>query len=168
MPSFRDAQKREWTVNITVRDITRIRQDNDGDPRFMLGENSVEEAMLRLRQDPVLLCRVLYLLCETQREKQGVDEEAFYMEVLNSGDAIADAIEALGNAILFFSPQWKRDLTKAAADKTTSIQNQAVTKAMAKINDPALEERMLAALDKQMEDALTFSMNAAGSPASPA
>ena len=170
MASFQDNEKRDWTIAIDALVIERIREDCDA--RFLLGDTEQHNTADRLRDDPALLCRVLYLLCDRQREKREISHEDFYMEVLGNGDTIEAATEALIKAIANFTPPRMRAFLLAAADKQTKIERLAIDRAMAKINDETFETRLLKALDTRLdaeiEKAMTQLESAGDSPDSSA
>ncbi len=111
--SFTDASGRAWALELDALAIERIRADCD--PRFMLGGECEQHTFRRLRADPVLLCRVIYLLAEAQREELGISEKEFYLGVLRSG--IASATNALLESMMDFKRPIASGLMEAAAAK---------------------------------------------------
>lgn len=111
MPAFRDNKDREWELFIDAPTAMKIR--NDCDQRFLLNDNAEDNTYARLAGDPVLLCRVVYLLCEKQRKEREVSEESFYREVL--GKAIDRATEAMLEAIINFTPARIGEVLQAVA-----------------------------------------------------
>lgn len=165
MASFTDNKQRQWDIAIDAPSILRIREDCD--PRFLLNDDEDDNTYTRMQTDPVLLCRVIFLLCAKQRTERSVTEEDFYLNVI--GDAIDDATEAMLEAIKSFIPRRMREWVVASAAKATKLKQMGIEKALAKINDPALEEKMLESLDQAMdaevERMLTQLLSATNSPA---
>jgi hypothetical protein len=122
------------------------------DPRFMIGDDQADNTYTRLLADPALLCRVIFVLCDKQRMERGVSEEAFYLGVI--GDAIDAATTALIQAIVTFTPGRTRQLLEASIARSERLQQAVVAKAMEKIDDPAAEARLIAAVQPAIDAAL--------------
>lgn len=152
MASFRDTAEREWTVSLDAPTCLLIRSDCD--PDFMLEKEGREGTYDRLCGDPVLLCRVIYLICKRQLAGHKTTEEQFYLDVLGNGDTIDEASQALLDAMLLFTPKRSREMAKAIATKTNRMAELAQAKVMARMNDPALEADMLAAMDAMLDQTL--------------
>ena len=171
MPSFKDQDARDWELPLDALAILKIREDCD--PRFMLGDESEEDnTCLRLEDDPILLCRVLYLLCDKQRADRSVSEADFYLKVLGDGDTIQAAGEAMVATIINFIQPRKRKWIEAVVAKQKAVEDLVIAKALAKMDNPELISRMEKAIDMQMDAAIEKSLtqleNASDSPASAA
>lgn len=169
MASFSDLQSKEWEIRLDAPAIVRIREDLD--PKFLLGDSDGgENTWIRLESDPVLLSQVIYVLCAKQRVDRGIDDNGFYDAV--HGDALDAAAAALHKAIMSFIPRRTRDLLEASAEKRDRIRQIGTQKVLEKLNDPKLEEQILANLDQQLDAAisrlLTPSTSATSSPDSSA
>ena len=90
MRSFKDNQGRQWSVEINVTAIKRVR-GLTGEDLMQVIEGTLIEKLIR---DPVLLCDVVYALCKPEADARSVSDEEF-------GKAMAgDAIEAATTAVL--------------------------------------------------------------------
>ena len=90
MRSFKDNQGRQWSVEINVTAIKRVRGLTSEDLMQVI-EGTLIEKLIR---DPVLLCDVVYALCKPEADARSVSDEEF-------GKAMAgDAIEAATTAVL--------------------------------------------------------------------
>ena len=90
MHSFKDNQGRQWSVEINVTAIKRVR-GLSGEDLMQVIEGTLIEKLIR---DPVLLCDVVYALCKPEADTRNVSDEDF-------GKAMAgDAIEAATTAVL--------------------------------------------------------------------
>ncbi len=137
MPSFKDQDARDWELPLDALAILKIREDCD--PRFMLGDESEEDnTCLRLEDDPILLCRVLYLLCDKQRADRSVSEADFYLKVLGDGDTIQAAGEAMVATIINFIQPRKRKWIEAVVAKQKAVEDLVIAKALAKMDNPEL------------------------------
>ena len=98
MARFTDNEKREWVVSLDVTTLKRVKQAVDVDLNDMLDNRLIE----RLIADPVLLCDVLYVVCQQQAEASSVDDESFGRAL--AGDALDHATRALLEACADFTP----------------------------------------------------------------
>jgi hypothetical protein len=90
MQSFKDNQGRQWSVEINVTAIKRVR-GLTGEDLMQVIEGTLIEKLIR---DPVLLCDVVYAICKPEADARNVSDEEF-------GKAMAgDAIEAATTAVL--------------------------------------------------------------------
>lgn len=90
MRSFKDIQGRQWSVEINVTAIKRVR-GLTGEDLMQVIEGTLIEKLIR---DPVLLCDVVYAICKPEADSRSVSDEEF-------GKAMAgDAIEAATTAVL--------------------------------------------------------------------
>ncbi len=90
MRSFKDNQGRQWSVEINVTAIKRVR-GLTGEDLMQVIEGTLIEKLIR---DPVLLCDVVYAICKPEADSRSISDEEF-------GKAMAgDAIEAATTAVL--------------------------------------------------------------------
>ena len=90
MQSFKDNQGRQWSVEINVTAIKRVR-GLTGEDLMQVIEGTLIEKLIR---DPVLLCDVVYAICKPEADTRNISDEEF-------GKAMAgDAIEAATTAVL--------------------------------------------------------------------
>lgn len=151
MGRFTDKDGREWELTLDAPKIMEVRRDCD--PLFLKESDGAESTtFVRLSDDPVLLCRVLYVLCNKQRQRLKVSEEEFYLGVV--GNVIDAATEALLQAMLSFIPRRRREALEATAAQIQAIQQLATTQALRKLQDPELEARVLAQLENDMDAAI--------------
>lgn len=167
MSSFIDQANREWSVNIDAILIDRVREE--ADPKFLLNDTDEDNTAKRLANDPSLFCHTIFVLCEKQRNERGVTLDDFYREVIGNGEAIEAAGEALQQAIANFTSPRKRQFIEAITKKEREVEDLAMQRALAKVNDPALAEKILATLDTNLDaalaKALTPAKSATNSPA---
>lgn len=100
MRAFKDNSGREWSIEITVAAIKRVRGLAGIDLMEVLeGSNGLIEKLVR---DPVLLCDVIYAACKPQADERQVSDEAFGASM--AGDAIEHATAALLEELVDFCP----------------------------------------------------------------
>ncbi len=167
MAKFTDSEGRNWLIRVDVTAIKAVRNQcgiNLGD----IGE--APEYFARLADDPVLLCDMLFVLCEEQVQERGLSDADFGR--LLFGDVIAHATMALGEAIADFFPAKKRSFLRQIQQKLAGIQATAEGLAQENLDDPTLEKELGLAMKNQMEEAkrhaLTRLRSATNSPGSSA
>jgi hypothetical protein len=98
MKTFTDNAGRTWTLAINVDAIKRVRGLLDVDLLGILDGQLIE----RLYRDPVLLCDVVYAVCQPEADAREVSDEEFGRAM--AGDAIDHATKALLEELVNFCP----------------------------------------------------------------
>jgi hypothetical protein len=98
MKTFKDNAQREWTVEINVAALKRVKSLTEVDLLGVLDGTLIE----RLIRDPVLLCDAVYAICKPQADERSVTDEDFGRAM--AGDAIEHATEALLEELVSFCP----------------------------------------------------------------
>jgi hypothetical protein len=150
MATFTDAEGRDWTITIDAPTILAIREDCD--PQFLLHDDGEQNTYTRLVADPVLLCRVVFLLCAKERKERAITEADFYASVI--GDAIDGAVEAVLAAIVNFTPRRRRAILEAVAAKSNTLQDMATARALTKLADPAVAKAAEDMIERELAAAM--------------
>lgn len=170
MPSFQ-TKDREWILGIDAPLIEEIRAATckvDGCRHRTKKDAECEavdlasvdgKAMDVLGEDPVLLVRVLWILCREQADRHSISPADFGRSLV--GESLYQATDALAGAIADFSHGPKKALVKALWAKSTKLTDIGIKKAMARVENPEFEKQIEAAMEKRMEEAL---MKAIGTP----
>lgn len=155
MPAFKDATGREWIIKLdapTIRDVRESLKINMG---------AIDGAFFQdLDADPVLLVDLLWVLCRGQAN--GATDRQFGEAIF--GEPLGHATKALADAWLDFFPERKRLLLRSLAEKQAVITDKAMALAMARVNDPTLEQKLLTAAEAEMDrkiQAALMSLNGA-------
>lgn len=162
MQKFVDTAGRVWVVEINVATIKRVRRLTE----VNLLEVVEGELIERLSRDPVLLCDVLYAVCQPQADRESVSDEAFGAGL--AGDCLSDATAALLAGLVAFFPEPRRRLLAKAAAKYSAVEARLLAMVEAKIESPEFEKKAM----RQAEQALAESTQqpsierSTGSPAS--
>ena len=98
MRAFKDNQGRQWSVDINVTAIKRVR-GLTGEDLMQVIEGTLIEKLIR---DPVLLCDVVYALCKPEADSRSVSDEEFGKAM--AGDAIEAATTAVLEELVSFCP----------------------------------------------------------------
>lgn len=101
MKTFKDNCGREWSVEINVSAIKRVRSMLAVDLLNVLEGTLIQD----LVTNPILLVDVLYVVCKPQADAKGVTDEQFGEGM--AGDAIESATKALLDELVSFSPSPK-------------------------------------------------------------
>ncbi len=161
MKAFKDKGGVVWELEVTVGVVKRVRAV------LKIDLAKFDETLyLRLSEDPVLLVDLLWVICEKQAQGRKVTDEQFGEGL--AGDAIEEATTALLEAIADFFPGPKRSLFQKVISKTASIERTTSKLAIAKMDDPRLQEAMEKRLDADFETALKQLSSATSSPELPA
>ncbi|HYD00780.1 MAG TPA: hypothetical protein VEB22_06085 [Phycisphaerales bacterium] len=102
MHTFKDNTGRQWSVEINVAALKRVRGLTGTDlMQVMEGTGGLIEKLIR---DPVLLCDVVYALCKPQADaaSPAVSDEEFGRAM--AGDAIEAATGAVLEELVSFCP----------------------------------------------------------------
>ena len=141
MKTFRDNANREWTVEVNVEALKRVKSLLDVDLLDAAGGKLLE----RLIADPVLLCDVVYGLVKPQADQAGVSDEDFGRAM--AGDAIDAATSALLEELVGFFPQARRRVLAKAVQKLESLQERVAAGAESLLDSPEIEQRIDAELE---------------------
>ena len=144
MAAFKDSNGRDWILRLNVGTIRAIRDKHKVNLATLDGT-----AYDQLEGDPELLVDVLWSLCAAQATVANVTEVQFGEAMI--GDAIENATAAMLEAIGDFFPSRKRQMVQTLAQKTRAMRELGLQKAMAKLEDPALVEKVSAAMDARLE-----------------
>jgi hypothetical protein len=98
MRSFKDNQGRQWSVEINVTAIKRVR-GLTGEDLMQVIEGTLIEKLIR---DPVLLCDVVYAICKPEADCRSISDEEFGKSM--AGDAIEAATTAVLEELVGFCP----------------------------------------------------------------
>ncbi len=147
MPStFTDAAGRVWTVAISVATVSRVRSLLSVD----LMEAIEGKLIPRLMGDVILLCDVLYCVCKPEADSRGVTDVQFGESM--GGDALQAGEEALMESLAFFSHPSKREAVRRAWAKAKEFREKATAVACKKLEDPSLDRKLDALLEKAMAE----------------
>jgi hypothetical protein len=114
--SFKDNAGREWIVEFNVTTLKRVRTRLGVNLANLIGDNFAE--FVRVVGDPMLLCDVLFVLCEGQHA--GVTDIDFGRAM--AGDVISESATAMYGAMVDFSPSQLRETLTQLAKKGTAVQ----------------------------------------------
>jgi len=156
MKTFKDNAGREWTVEVNVAALKRVKSLTGVDLLGVLDGTLIE----RLIRDPVLLCDAVYAVCKPQADERSVTDEDFGRAM--AGDAIEHATGALLEELVSFCPSPRDRANLGRVLKATrEVMDRARDIVEARLDSGELEEAA--------EEALrTLGTSSGSAPASPA
>ncbi len=157
MRSFKDNQGRQWSVDINVAAIKRVR-GLAGTDLMQVVEGTLIEKIVR---DPVLLCDVVYALCKPEADARNVSDEEFGRAM--AGDAIEAATAAVLEELVSFcpSPRDRANLGRVL-QATRKVMDRARDLVEKKLDSGALDRLA----DRLLSEETTAGNSSTGAPAS--
>ncbi len=118
MKTFTDSAGRNWTINLTIDAVKRLKALLEVD--LLALEVGDPPLMTKLGLDVVLLCDVIYALIKPQADKEGVSDEQFGQAL--GGEAILAAQGAFYDELIsFFRHLGRKDLASAVETQRRMI-----------------------------------------------
>lgn len=152
MPTFKDANGREWVVKLDAPTIADVRSELSIDLIDPKGAS-----FLTLSDDPVSLVNVLWVICREQAQRAGLTDRQFGEALV--GDPIEAAAGALCSAICDFFPQQRRRLMQLMAARQKQMTEAGWRLMMDRLESADLEQQatqaMEEAIDRQMQSLLS-------------
>lgn len=121
METFKDAVGRTWTIAVSVNTVKRVRATLD----INLMEAATGDLLSQLATDPVLLCDVLYVVCQEEADAKKVTDEDFGRAM--AGDVIDNATKAFLEELANFFPPSQRTLLRGALGKYRKLEEKGLT-----------------------------------------
>ena len=145
MKTFTDNTGRTWAIAINVGAVKRVRACLDVNLLDAVEGKLIE----RLVSDPILLCDVIFILCQQEAETRGITDEQFGQAM--AGDAIDAATSALLEELVDFFPTGKRQVLTKALAKLKAFEAKAIELASKRLDDPGLDQKLNQALERLPE-----------------
>lgn len=156
MASFKDDKGNIWDVNINVAAVKKLRSRIDFDINKMIvltGRTPDIALATKVLEDPVLLCDILFVLCEKQAEQRGFTDEQFG-ELLASGDVILGAVEAFMKAVVDFFPGQKRTIFQKIMEMTFRFEKETDEILKSRFADPEANQKIKSQAEKLMRPSI--------------
>ena len=96
MPSFKDKTEREWNVQLDAPLVEEVEEKHG-----ILLTNLENDPLVMLRNDPMKLVAVIYILCQEKIEELGLTPKQFAKQLPSPSDPMLHAIR---DAIVDFFP----------------------------------------------------------------
>ncbi len=144
MRQFTDTKERVWDVELNVRQMKRVRDVLGVDLVNVIqaGKDGAvaTDTLDRVANDPILLCDILWVLCEQQAKADGVTDEDFGSSL--AGDSIETATRAFLDELVDFFPGARRLILKKAVGRARKYEMESAAAVAEALESPEFEERM--------------------------
>jgi hypothetical protein len=149
MPTFRDSLDRPWTIEITFLEVKKLRSELQLDVLAMFEQES--NLFERLSRDTILLVDVVSVLLSDQIRAKEMDEREFARGLV--GEGLQNAIDALVEALLSFSPPLKRGMLKEVWSQQQKLEKEVVRQVIE--TAPRIVEKATNDCNRKLERLLT-------------
>ncbi len=157
MSTFRDSDGRQWEPEINVVTIGRVRDRL----KINLLEVVLPDSTLGQRlADPCLMVDVLFLLCQDQAAKLGVDEVAFGKAM--TADGIEDGFMLVLEGVVNFSPRGLRPAYQKVFEKAKAMEAAQAARIRKTVEEPEFEAMLNRAIDELGNPPSTSPSNSTG------
>lgn len=103
MQKFKDINDREWSIELNIAIIRKLRKETQNVEGFEDFDILDYTGVLTKINDPIFAADLLYLICREQLDDAGVDDEAFGRSL--KGRALFDATAAFLAEYVDFFPE---------------------------------------------------------------
>lgn len=144
MKTFKDSGGKSWDISITVGSLKRVKD--------MLNIDLIEEAskkeniFIKVSENPIMLCDILYCLCKSQADERKITDEKFG-ESLN-GDAIEQATNMFIEELIDFFPSAKRPAFRMMTQKIEEMTTKGVEYVTKYLNSEEMETKIMSDIKK--------------------
>ncbi len=147
MATFTDKQNRQWRVELDAPTIEEILQKHQVNL-----VNLEADPLIKLRNDPMTLVSVVYMICQEQIETLGLTPRDFAKSLPTPPDPILDAVR---DSIIGFFPTGRASHVQEVLAKYDEMNGKTDELTIAKmtqiLKDPKTSQRLSSRLDKEME-----------------
>lgn len=144
--SFSDRRGRSWSIELNFGLARRIKRDHAVD--FVNWQDG--KAYTALLDDEKLVA-VLWCLVADQASAAAVDEEAFAQGLC--GDVLAEALEAITEAVVVFTRPDRRELVREVANLGQKAAAKAIPRALELAASQETDQALDRAIDKAAKEA---------------
>jgi hypothetical protein len=142
---FTDANRQDWTLELTIGSIKRVQS--------LTGVNLLDasdgKVLADLADNPVTIADVLFALVQPQASGRGVSDESFGAAL--NGDAMRVALEAFIEELIYFFLRFRPEAGKVLQtlwNKINRLSGEMHTMALRKLDSEALDLSTQAALHR--------------------
>ena len=144
MKTFTDAKERSWEIELNIRQMKRVRDTLGIDLVNVIQTNKdgtiATDTLDRVANDPILLCDILWVLCEGQAKAAGVTDDDFGSSL--AGDSIESAKRAFLDELFDFFPGARRMILRKAVCLARKYEAESAAAVAEALESPEFEERM--------------------------
>lgn len=140
MSKFTDNKGLEWTITVNVNTLKRVKSALSVDLLDVAGGPLLQQIF----SDPILLCDVIYVVCQPQADENKITDEQFGERL--GGDSIEHATAALLEGLTDFFPRKRRQVLKKAIARCQELEAEILDEAERRIKGPEIK----AEIEKKM------------------
>lgn len=149
MQTFKDNTDRTWAIEVNVDAVRRVKSALD----INLAQLT-EDLIKQLAEDPILLCDVVYCICQPEAAKVGVTDEDFGRAM--AGESIDAAAKALMAELINFSRNpTRREILRKAMEKQQKLEKMGLATLKDYLESDKPEKAMREEMEKMMQNSLT-------------
>lgn len=150
MPTFKDKANRTWTVELNAPLVEEVVAKHDVDLT-----NLDKDPLISLRNNPMKLVGVIYLLCQKQIQTANLTPTEFGESLPSPPDPM---LEAIADAIVNFSPTGRhlhvREVLATFGEMAAKTDQLAVTKMKEVMGNPTTMRRLDRKASQEIERAI--------------
>ncbi len=152
---YKDTKGQVWTLNVNIGDYLKLKNTLNIDIAESFDNDNNWMAMIAAHENLSLLLSMIDILTAGERDTRGLTLDQMYEGI--DGDVVADATEAMIEAVVLFLPAHKRkalrlvvDSVKVGMEKAVEHQEKAAAEMLLAV--PALVEKSLKEQDLKRKE----------------
>lgn len=154
MRTFKDLQRQEWKINITLASAVRLKNEAAFDIKDIAED---PKTLTRLTTDFMMLAGVFWVLLSDQAGELGLTEDET-MKRIAGGDVLENAIDSLVAECFDFFPRQKRSALRHSLERVKELEIAATQQAVNQV-DKIIDSQMQkiangSVLDTNLEELL--------------
>lgn len=158
MGTFRDKTGADWKVDLDALLIEEVREKHNLDLA-----NLEKDPLLTLRNDPMTLVAVVYILCEDQVKERNLDPKSFAKQLPH----VDQMLGAIKDAIVDFFPTGRashvREVLTKFEEMNAKTDEIALAKMLQILQDKRTTETLSSKADEEIQKALDNLLSTGGS-----
>lgn len=143
MATFKDKTGVEWQVSLDAPIVEEVKEKHGIELT-----NLDRDPLLKLRNDPMVLVAVVYLICQYQIEERGISAKDFGRSLPSPPD---EMMEAVKESIVNFSHSGRASHIREALTKYEEMSQKTDELAMAKMSQVMENPDTMKALDRKID-----------------
>ena len=150
MRTFKDKEKKDWGVSITVGSLKRVKELLKIDLIEGASDKKEDNIFIKISTDPIMLVDIIYVLCKPEADKLGISDEQF--GGLMNGDSVEEATAVFIEELIDFFPTARRPMLRTMTEKIKHLESKGIEYVTNCLYNPAIEANYQASLEKVMEE----------------
>jgi len=148
MRTFKDKEKKDWGVSITVGSLKRVKELLKIDLIEGASDKKEDNIFIKISTDPIMLVDIIYVLCKPEADKLGISDEQF--GGLMNGDSVEEATAVFIEELIDFFPTARRPMLRTMTDKIKDLQTKGIAYVMNHLASPEIDKKYQETLEKKL------------------